>query len=162
MDIRGLCEKISRKTKLFRIMREGCHLISAITVAAFALGFRFYLNISPALGIKYLAVLGIPFCLVSLLRKYIGAPRPYEIYDFYEKKPKGSEKNSFPSRHAFSVFAIGTLLLFAYPVFGIVLLLLGVALCVCRVLLGYHFIRDVLAGALIGVISSLIGSIFLR
>ena len=162
MDIRALCQRVSEKSRLSRILREGCHLISAITATAFALGFRFYLNISPALGIKYLVVLGIPFCLVSLLRKYIGAPRPYEIYDFYEKKPKESEKNSFPSRHAFSIFAIGTLICFSYPTFGIVLILLGVVLCVCRVLLGYHFIRDVLAGALIGVTSSLIGSIFLR
>ena len=40
---------------------------------------------------------------------------------------------------------------------GIGLLLLGAVLGVMRVLLGVHFIRDVVAGALIGVISGAIG-----
>ena len=34
-------------------------------------------------------------------------------------------------------------------------------MCICRVLLGIHFIRDVSAGAIIGVISSLIGALIL-
>lgn len=157
-----ICRLVAERKKLTFVLREFCHAASAVAVAAFALGFRFYLNISPARAIEYLVVLGIPFAIVSLLRKYIGAPRPYEIYDFYEKKPKDSEKNSFPSRHAFSIFAIGTLTVFIYPVFGAVLFVLGVAMCVCRVLLGYHFIRDVLTGGLIGIVSSLIGMIFLK
>jgi membrane-associated phospholipid phosphatase len=154
-------EKLMRKAlgmpKLTKILKAYCDISSALAVAAFALLFRFYLNISPVFALKYLAVLGIPFVIVSLLRRYIGAPRPYEIYDFYESKPKDSEKNSFPSRHAFSIFAIGVVTLFAYPVFGSVLLILGVGLCLARVALGYHFPRDVIAGGLIGIISSLIG-----
>ena len=157
-----ICRLVAERKKLTFVLREFCHAASAVAVAAFALCFRFYLNISPARAIEYLAVLGIPFVIVSLLRKYIGAPRPYEIYDFYEKKPKDSEKNSFPSRHAFSIFASGTLTVFIYPVFGAVLLVLGVAMCVCRVILGYHFVRDVLTGGLIGIVSSLIGMIFLK
>lgn len=162
MEIRDICRWVNEKPSLRLIMRGFCHLASASAVAAFALGFRFYLDLSPAMGLKYLVTLAIPFALVSFLRNYIAAPRPYEVYDFYEKRPKRSEKNSFPSRHAFSIFAIGTALIFAYPVFGAVLLVLGLLMCLCRVLLGYHFFRDVITGAVVGVISSLIGSIFLR
>ena len=162
MDIRDICQCVATRRSLTRAMRGFCHVASAVAVAVFALNFRFYLNISPFCALKYLVVLGVPFVLVSIMRKIVGAPRPYEIYDFYEKKPKESEKNSFPSRHAFSIFAIGTITVFTYPISGAVLLFLGLLLCVCRVLLGYHFVRDVLCGGLIGVFSSLIGLIFLR
>ena len=38
---------------------------------------------------------------------------------------------------------------------------MGLALAASRVLLGIHFIRDVLCGALVGVISGLIGIFFM-
>ena len=162
MEIREICRKVYVRRRLTFVLREACHLISALVVAAFALGFRFYLNISPTLGLKYLVVLAVPFAMVSFLRRYIGAPRPYEIYEFYERQPKKSEKNAFPSRHAFSIFAIGTIICFIYPAFGVALLLLGAVMCAFRVLLGYHFVRDVAVGGVIGILSSLIGVIFLR
>ena len=91
----------------------------------------------------------------------IDAPRPYELYDFYENKPKEREGRSFPSRHAYSAFVIATIA-FAYSIpLGIGLVLLGIALAVSRVLLGIHFIRDVVCGAIVGVISGLIGIFFL-
>lgn len=152
---------VAKRLKLVKVLKVYCHLASALAVAAFALLFRFYLNISLVSAVKYLCVLGVPFVLVSLLRRYIGAPRPYEVYDFFENRPKDSEKNSFPSRHAFSIFAIGTATWFAYPVFGSILLTLGLLMCLIRVALGYHFPRDVITGALIGVISSIIGSLIL-
>jgi membrane-associated phospholipid phosphatase len=44
---------------------------------------------------------------------------------------------------------------------GIILLALGVLLCIARVLLGIHFVRDVIAGALIGVCSAALGILIL-
>ena len=152
---------VAKRPWLVKVLKVYCHLTSSVAVAAFALLFRFYLNVSLLSAVKYLGMLGIPFVLVSLMRRYIGAPRPYEVYDFFENRPKDSEKNSFPSRHAFSIFAIGTATWFAYPVFGSILLTLGLMMCFIRVALGYHFPRDVITGALIGVISSIIGSLIL-
>ena len=61
-------------------------------------------------------ICAVPFVIVSLVRRWINAPRPYEVYsDIYEVAPKSRAGASFPSRHAFSVFAIGTELLFVYP-----------------------------------------------
>ena len=113
-----LMRYVAKRPKLVKVLKVYCHLTSSVAVAAFALLFRFYLNISPLSAVKYLGMLGIPFVLVSLMRRYIGAPRPYEVYDFFENRPKDSEKNSFPSRHAFSIFAIGVATWFVYPVFG--------------------------------------------
>lgn len=107
--------------------------------------------------VSFFITLGVPFVLVSLLRRVIKAPRPYELYDFLENPVKNSTGNSFPSRHSFSIFAIGALCLFVSLPVGIITLALGVVLCFCRVALGLHFVRDVLAGALVGLTTSLIG-----
>lgn len=152
-----LMRYVAKKPWLVKVLKALCHIASCVAVAAFALLFRFYLNVSPLSAVKYLGTLGIPFVLVSLMRRYIGAPRPYEVYDFFECRPKDSEKNSFPSRHAFSIFAIGVATWFVYPVFGSILLTLGLIMCIARVALGYHFPRDVITGSIIGIISSVIG-----
>ena len=104
----------------------------------------------------------VPFVLVTVLRAAFNAPRPYEVYDFYTMPPREKKGHSFPSRHVFSLFLIATLLARFYPLPAAVLFVLGICLCVCRVLLGIHFIRDVAAGALLGVVSGLVGLLILR
>jgi membrane-associated phospholipid phosphatase len=81
-----------------------------------------------------------------------------ELYDFYKVSPKKKGGMSFPSRHAYSAFAIGTALCFESPLLGGILLLFSVLMCFARVLLGIHFLRDVLTGALVGTLSVLIGT----
>ena len=98
----------------------------------------------------------VPFILVSLARHFINAPRPYELYDFFEIPPKAKRGHSFPSRHVFSSFVIATLAIPTSQVLAGALYLIGISLALSRVFLGIHFIRDVVAGALIGIISGLI------
>ncbi len=116
---------------------------------------------------------GAPFFAVGLVRKAVKAKRPYEIYDFYEECPKAalfSKKNgkkidtgdSFPSRHAYSAFVIATLLFFVCPAAGATLGILAILMCACRVLLGIHFLRDVLCGAAVGVLSGVLGEFLFR
>ena len=47
------------------------------------------------------------------------------------------------------------------PALGVVLLLLSVALATCRVLLGIHYLKDTLVGAVLGSISAAIGLLIL-
>ena len=93
------------------------------------------------------------FVLVSVFRYFFNAPRPYEIYDFtpiYNKKTVGK---SFPSRHVFSAFIISLMILHFNVIAGVVFLALSVILAFVRVLAGVHFIKDVVAGALISICS---------
>lgn len=113
---------------------------------------------------------GVPFFAVGLARRIIGAPRPYEVYSFYEECPKrrffgkaddSRDGASFPSRHAYSAFVISTALFFVSPWCATALGALAILMCACRVLLGIHFIRDVLAGALIGILAGTLGELLL-
>ena len=142
-------------------MKLGCR----VSVAASGIGFLILcyaaLSESPLSLIWLLVILGCPFVLVTLLRRLINFKRPYEVYGFYEIPPKDKKGKSFPSRHAYSSFVISVMALYLSPAIGIVLLVFSLALCVFRVLLGIHFIRDVACGALIGILSSVVGMLIL-
>ena len=105
-----------------------------------------------------LLVPGISFVLVSIFRSWYDAPRPYEIPG--AEPPlikKDAPGKSFPSRHIFSIFVIAVTFFWVWPVPGILIGIAGVLLAWSRVAGGVHFPRDVVAGALIGVFSGVIG-----
>ena len=101
---------------------------------------------------------GVFFVLLTLVRKKLNRKRPYEVFGEPSAMYKDKEGQSFPSRHVFSAFVIAMawLILSDLPVLGRVLLGAGVILALLRVLLGVHFLSDVLAGALAGVLSGLL------
>lgn len=136
----------------------------AITVSAYIfyplfLLYLFFIDYSELLRI--ILVPAVSFILLSIVRKIINAPRPYEKYNItplYNKKTKG---NSFPSRHTFSVFIIAFSAYYVYTPLGITIFILGLLLAVSRVISGVHFIKDVLAGFISAVISGVLGFIIL-
>lgn len=107
-------------------------------------------------AVYMLTYLSVTFIAVTLARKLINAKRPYELYDF-GAKIRSKSGSSFPSRHVASAAAIATALMVEFIPLGIIAAVAAVLLSAVRVLLGLHFVRDVFAGAVIGVIGSLIG-----
>lgn len=95
--------------------------------------------------------------VVTLLRVLIDRPRPYERLDISPLIHKETHGKSFPSRHAFSVFVIAATGWTVYPPLGATLAVVGVLLCVVRVLGGVHYPADVLVGAAIGAVAGLVG-----
>ena len=149
----------SKKATLSFKLISSFAVISSVLSYCVLLFLSFYNSIYEGLSVLLSAAL--PFFAVGFVRMMIDAPRPYELYSFYEIKPKERAGRSFPSRHAYSSFVIA-LIAFYYSIpLGIGLIFMGLLLSVSRVLLGIHFIRDVVAGAAIGIISGLLGIFFL-
>lgn len=107
--------------------------------------------------VPLLAIPGVPFVLLSLYRSKRNAPRPYEALNIDPLLNKHRAGKSFPSRHVFSAFVIGATLCGFRPAVGVGILAIGALLAAIRVIGGVHFPRDVIAGALVGLISGGIG-----
>ena len=158
----NLLIKVYKNRRLTVTLGVISHILSVLFVASFAmiLGAIIYSEIySDAAIVAASALVG--YVAVSVMRKIIDAPRPYELYSFYEIKPKKKSGRSFPSRHAYSAFAIATLTFVLSTIFGFLFLALALVICVCRVLTGIHFIRDVVAGAIIGILSGVLGIVLI-
>lgn len=99
------------------------------------------------------------FVILTVFRYIVNARRPYEVFEMEPVIPKNTKGKSFPSRHVFSVFIIAMTYLAICPItwIGIVLLVIGGLLAVVRVVSGVHFPRDVIAGAIFGVASGIVG-----
>lgn len=127
------------------------------TVAAFgAECARLALQRDPAL-LRLALTCGVPLAALTLLREKLDRPRPYEVYGLEPLIPKETRGKSFPSRHVYSICVIGTSLMYLDPPLGALLLALGALLSAARVVSGVHFPKDVLAGALIGVLCAVAG-----
>ena len=94
----------------------------------------------------YLFVPASGFVILSLLRKKINAPRPYEEWDIKPLLDRDSPGQSMPSRHVFSATIISMACLHASLSLGIILLVLSAFLGLVRVLGGVHYPKDVVVG----------------
>ena len=63
-----------------------------------------------------------------------------------------SDRFSFPSGHALNAFAIGTVIALAFPFAAVPVLVLAASVAASRVVLGLHWLSDVIAGALVGLV----------
>ena len=153
----GLLRYVYESKKLSRGLRLVSHGAGFIAFWVFCFVATRTALISPFSALKLCAIIGLSYIIVSAARRFIDAPRPYEIYDFFEAPPRKGSGCSFPSRHAYSSFVIAVLAWLWHPAISISLLALALCLCVLRVLLGIHFVRDVICGAAIGIIAAVIG-----
>lgn len=102
----------------------------------------------------------IPLCtliVVTVLRAIINAQRPYEKYDYTPVVSKKTHGKSFPSRHTVSAYIIAMAFLYIQPTIGIIMLAVATMIAIVRVISGVHFIRDVISGALIGILVGVLG-----
>ena len=100
----------------------------------------------------YVFISATGFVILSLLRKKINAPRPYEEWDIKPLLDRDSPGQSMPSRHVFSASIISMACLHASLSVGVILLILSVFLGLVRVLGGVHYPKDVLVGYICGLV----------
>ncbi len=106
---------------------------------------------------------GLMFLLAGLLSFTIELPiywasknlfkrrRPQELSDLLPSFITPSDRYSLPSGHTAAAFLMATLLSHFYPDTSILALSWASLIAAARVLLGVHFITDVLIGALLGI-----------
>ena len=115
------------------------------------------------LGKQVLIYVFIPasgFVILSLLRKKINAPRPYEVWEIVPLLDRDSPGQSMPSRHVFSATIISMACLHASLSVGLILLILSAILGLVRVLGGVHYPKDVLIGYACGLVWGVIFFLF--
>ena len=100
------------------------------------------------------------FVILSLLRKKINAPRPYEKWDIKPLLDRDSPGQSMPSRHVFSATIISMACLHASLSVGVILLILSAFLGLVRVLGGVHYPKDVVVGYICGFVWGVIFFLF--
>ena len=108
----------------------------------------------------YVFISATGFMILSLLRKKINAPRPYEEWDIKPLLDRDSPGQSMPSRHVFSASIISMACLHASLSVGVILLILSVFLGLVRVLGGVHYPKDVLVGYICGLVWGVIFFLF--
>ena len=92
------------------------------------------------------------FVILSLLRKKINAPRPYEEWTIKPLLDRDSPGQSMPSRHVFSATIISMACMHASLPIGMICLTLSAFLGLVRVLGGVHFPKDVVVGYICGLV----------
>lgn len=108
-------------------------------------------------GAMLLLTLAVVFFLGEIVVKPIVArPRPFmdnPQVPLLMPPPNGF---SFPSNHASSSFAVATMLFFYHKKAGIAALILACLIGFSRIFLYFHYPTDVLAGAVLGILCSVI------
>ncbi len=155
-----LSARIKNNSGLVLVLKVLDKAITYITVLLY-LGLLIYsVFLIPSQGgtLLYRSILipGVSFIFISQFRKKLSAPRPYEVYGFTPALEKDTVGKSFPSRHVFSIFMVAcTYFQVSIPI-GIIIMIMGLGLAVIRVVGGVHFIKDVVAGAIMAVLIGII------
>jgi undecaprenyl-diphosphatase len=119
----------------------GCGVILLLTHDA----ARFAAFIAAALA----AVTGI--LIFTTTKKLGGRRRPCHIEPHCWAQLLPPDQFSFPSGHSITAFAVATSLGLFYLTLLPVLLFIAVSVALSRILLGMHFLSDVLVGSLLGI-----------
>jgi len=105
---------------------------------------------------RFMAILSSAFAVAVgaatflALKERIGRKRPCEIGRVCWVSLLPPDKFSFPSGHSITAFAVVTPLAWFYPVLIFPLFFCAISVAASRIILGMHFLSDVLAGCLIG------------
>ena len=93
----------------------------------------------------------VGIALFVLLKRICNRTRPCHIRAHCWANLLPPDRFSFPSGHTITAFAVSTPLWMVYPSLALPLLFCAISVAASRVVLGMHFLSDVLAGTAIGV-----------
>lgn len=95
--------------------------------------------------------------IAEIIKNFLHQPRPYIVLETASKLiVENKDFQSFPSGHAAIFFAIATAVYFFNKKLGIVFFITAILVGIARIFVGVHWPSDILAGAVIGIISGII------
>lgn len=160
ISYREITERIKNNNGLVTALNVLDKAITYITVIVYLIFLIYgFLQIPEDKGLllyRSILIPGVSFIIVSVYRKLLSAPRPYEVYGFTPALKKDTKGKSFPSRHVFSIFIVAFTVFQVFPVAGAVICVQGFLLAIIRVVGGVHFIKDVVAGFFMALIISIV------
>jgi undecaprenyl-diphosphatase len=95
---------------------------------------------------------GLASALLIPVKRRVRRPRPCELAGFPHFDVRPPDRWSFPSGHSMNAFAVCTVLALAFPSLASPLLLTAASIAASRVVLGLHFVSDVIVGSLLGAV----------
>lgn len=93
---------------------------------------------------------GLGIVIFLQLKRAIGRKRPCAVEPHCWATLLPPDQFSFPSGHTITAFAVAVSLSLFYPELAIGLFFCAISVAASRILLGMHFLSDVLAGAAVG------------
>ena len=124
------------------------HMLTALVFCVYPLYlFMLFTDKNPWLW-RAILVPAVSFVGLSVVRKIL------DMSPVLEKDTKGK---SFPSRHVFSVFIIAMTIFYEHSGAGVLLGIIGLLLGIVRVLVGVHEPKDIIVGALAGIVCGIVG-----
>ena len=94
------------------------------------------------------AIVGV--AVFKAIKRLSQRPRPCQIEPHCWSKVLPPDKFSFPSGHTMTASSIALVLIYFYPGLEFPLIFLALSIALSRIVLGMHFVSDVLAGCVIG------------
>ena len=85
------------------------------------------------------------------LKRISKRPRPYQVEPHCWAMLTTRDRFSFPSGHSMTAFSIMVSIGHFYPDLQLVLLVLALSIAASRIILGMHYLTDVVVGAAIGI-----------
>jgi phosphatidylglycerophosphatase B len=153
------CTDFFNRTKFRRVvLRLTVSILPLLNVALYvgAIVLLFFTN-NPRLW-RFVLVPACLFVTVTVFRRVINRPRPYDELDYTPfVTPRYGKGESFPSRHTASACIIALAFGYLQPAFGAVMGVIAVLIGVSRVLAGAHYPKDVLCGALVSLLFGIVG-----
>ena len=140
--------KIENKSFLLSLLKSFNRFMTVVMPIVY-LTLLVITYLQEGLGKQVLMYVFVPasgFVILSLLRKKLNAPRPYEVWEIVPLLDRDSPGQSMPSRHVFSATIISMACLHASLSVGVILLVLSAFLGLVRVLGGVHYPKDVVVG----------------
>ncbi len=107
-------------------------------------------------GEAFLTAFLVRYAICEMIRSLVPRLRPYDFMDGVSLLVPFSDNLSLPSGHVSFLFALATVTYFYNKKMSIVLFALSSLVGISRVYVGVHWPSDIVAGALVGVLSGLI------